>query len=214
MGTSSSGRRARGKGGSEPSGTESKPPRAKPRVNSRRKGVSFEEKIAREFRQIYDPPELLASLAEAAKAKGAGSVAAYRAILKTSRVRRSDQGRGAMEPDLVIQGCPLWLELQHARAVTPRGKLEQAERDAATAESSLRPVAVIHETGRWLTQAWMRFSTLLYLAGFDDLTDSEGEAIPLTEAPGAALAVMLDYEDLLARLRFREEVRCAAPEAD
>jgi hypothetical protein len=43
----------------------------------------------------------------------------------------------------------------------------------------------------------------------DDLTDSEGEVIPLTEAPGAALVVMIDYEDLLVRMRFREEVRCA-----
>lgn len=165
--------------------------------------------ISQDMRQIYDSPELLSKLATSSKVKGPGSVAAHRELLKGSRVRRSDQGRGALEPDVVIQDCPVWLELQDARNPTPLDKLAQAERDVRQTESSLLPVAVIHRTASKAIQAWMRFSTLLYLCGFDDLTDSEGGAIPLSQAPGATLTVCLDYEDLLARLRFREEVRCA-----
>lgn len=181
----------------------------KKRVNSRRKGVSFEEAVARDMRAIYDSSDLLERIEEAGKVRGKGSVAAHRELLKESRVRRSDQGKGALEPDVVIQDCPIWLELQCAKDPTPMAKLAQAERDVRQTGSSLRPVAVIHQSGSQSSQAWMRVATLLYLCGFDDLTDSEGGAIPLVEAPGAVLPVMLDYVDLLARLRFREEVRCA-----
>ena len=181
----------------------------KKRVNSRRKGVGFEEAVARDMRVIYDSSDLLEKIEAAGKMRGKGSVAAHRELLKESRVRRSDQGKGALEPDVVIQDCPVWLELQCSKAPTPMAKLLQAERDVRQTGSSLRPVAVIHPSGSQSSQAWMRVSTLLYLCGFDDLTDSEGQAIPLAEAPGAALPVMLDYVDLLARLRFREEVACA-----
>ena len=213
MVTSSSGK-TKAKGAPPKSGPESKPPRTKPRANSRVKGASFEKEIAREMRQVYDSSELLEKLEAAAKVKGKGSVGEHRELLKTSRVRRSDQGRGAMEPDLVIQDCPVWLELQDSRNPTPREKLAQAERDAKAAGSSLRPVAVVHKTGAKSIGAWMRVETLLYLCGFDDLTDSAGGVIPLSEAPGATLVTMIDYVDLLARLRFREEVRCAEPETD
>ena len=184
-------------------------PRPKPRANSRSKGVAFETSIAQDMRRIYDPPELLEKLEVAARVKGKGSVSAHRELLKESAVRRSDQGKGALEPDVVIQGCPLWLELQDARKPTPLEKLAQAERDVAQTGSRLRPVAVIHRTAARSIQAWMRCETLLYLCGFDDLTDSEGRVIPLSEAPGAAVVCMIDYEDLKEKLLFRRAVAIA-----
>jgi len=186
-------------------GNSPKKPRKKPRAESKLKGATFERRIAQDMRRIYDPPEYVTRL-EAMPTKGEGAISALQTLLKESRVRRSDQGRGAQEPDLVIRGCPLWLELQDARETTPMEKLEQAERDVRQVSSGLLPTAVIHRTGEQRIRAWMRFSTLLYLCGFDDLTDSAGGAIPLTASPGGNLVVMIDYEDLLERLRFREEV--------
>jgi hypothetical protein len=178
----------------------------KKRAQSRPKGNAFERRIAQDMRQIYDSSELLEKLAAAAKLKGKGATSAHRTLLKESRVRRSDQGRGALEPDLVIQGCPLWLELRDGREPMHYAKLAQAERDVEQTGSSLRPVAVVHRTGAKDIQAWMRAETLLYLLGFDDLTDSAGCVIPLSDAPGASVIVMIDYEELLERLRFRRDV--------
>ena len=156
----------------------------------------------------------MSKLEAAAKVKGKGASSAHRELLKESKVRRSDQGRGAVEPDVVIRGCPLWLELQDARQPAPLAKLAQAERDVRQTSSPLRPVAVVHKLASPQIQAWMRVETLLYLCGFDDLTNSEGGAIPLADAPGATVAVMIDYDELLERLRFRRDVEAAQGEDD
>lgn len=114
---------------------------------SRTKGASFERQIAQDMRAIYDPPELTARLAQLSAAKQQDQ---HREVLKQSRVRRSDQGKGALEPDLVIEGCPFWLELQHAAGsnFNPRKKWDQACLNVSQVKSPLIPVAICHQTGR------------------------------------------------------------------
>jgi hypothetical protein len=128
----------------------------------------------------------------------------HAALLKRSRVRRSDQGKGAMEPDLVIQDCPFWFELTHAANPQPMAKLEQAERDSQIAEGQWFPVAIVKKTHGTFIQAWMRTSTFLILCGFDHLTDSAGVDIPLSSAPNGNMPVMISYPDLISRLKAYE----------
>jgi hypothetical protein len=150
------------------------------------------------LREIFDPKSLLAELERAPTRK------AHAELLKQSRVRRSDQGKGAMEPDLVIRGCPLWLELTHAAKPDPMAKLEQAERDSQMARGQWFPVAIVKKTHGSFIQAWMRTATFLFLCGFDHLTDSAGVDIPLSSAPNGNMPVMISYADLMSRLKWHE----------
>lgn len=84
-------------------------------------------------------------------------------------MRRSDQGKGAKEPDLVIEGCPVWHELQRGADgyYNPIAKLEQGEHDASAIESDLWPVSVCAYTGSPTIVVCMRTRTLLLLQDFD-----------------------------------------------
>jgi hypothetical protein len=111
------------------------------------------------MRAIYDHPELLARLKMLAKTK---QNEAHREALKLSRVRRSDQGKGALEPDLVIDGCPFWMELQDAaNGYSPKKKLAQAIANVTQVRSHLMPLAICHQTGSPDTEVAMRVSDLM-----------------------------------------------------
>jgi hypothetical protein len=82
--------------------------------------------------------------------------------MKASRVRRSDQGKGALEPDLVIAGCPFWLELQDAGpgAYSPARKLAQAVANVGQVRSPLMPVAICHLRGSRSIEVAIRIQDL------------------------------------------------------
>jgi hypothetical protein len=111
------------------------------------------------MREIYDPPSLVQSLKES---QGKD----HSRLLKASKVRRSEQAKGAREPDLVVEGCPFWLELQDARAeaFSPLKKLEQAERDVIDTDSELWPASICHQTGSHEIQVCVRLGTLFAMA--------------------------------------------------
>lgn len=115
--------------------------------------------------------------------------------MKGSRVRRSDQARGAKEPDLVIEGCPCWLELQDASAAeyNPLRKLQQAETDVVESGSSLWPVSVCHQIKRQSIEACLRVKTFLALGDLE-LPDS---------MPGfyGQVPMIIDFERLKELLR-------------
>ena len=121
----------------------------------RRKGRSFEQRIASELRQLWPG----------------------------SDVHRASQAERAREPDVVIRHGPLlakllWLELQDARVPKPLEKLEQAEHDAP---SHRRCVVVWHKLGARSRQATMRHSTLVWLVdGLDQAVNSPLDGIPVT----------------------------------
>jgi len=108
-------------------------------------------------------------------------------MMKQSAVRRSDQGKGAKEPDLVIPPCPCWLELQDAtgHSYHPLRKLEQAERDVVQCGSDLLPVSICHQSKRQSIEVCMRVGTLLTLSGLS-LVNTNLEAL--------LFPVILDYE--------------------
>lgn len=108
-------------------------------------------------------------------------------------MRRSDQGKGAKEPDLVFDsGCPCWMELQNAAdgAYNPEGKLAQAERDIQELNSDLWPVAICRKTGSPKIEVCTRLWVLLMLMGL---------VIPNDQDEGQVV-VKFDYQDLLGLL--------------
>lgn len=162
---------------------------------SRTKGKRFEEKIARAMRDIFDSPELKAKMEHEAKGmelKAEGAQSRYRALQKMSRVRRSDQGRGAKEPDLVIQGCNCWMELRDAVDPRPAEKLLQAEGDVIEAGQIFKmwPVAITHKTGSPYTQVTMRAATFV---------------AQVAKHLGDDPLVTIDYEDFLKVLAKRDQ---------
>lgn len=100
---------------------------------SRTKGRAFEQDIARRLRARW--PHLT--------------------------VRRSQQGDKAYEPDVVVEGVPLWLECQCAAKPTSLVKLAQAERDVERFTETMLPVVVWRKSGERTTWATMRLGTLL-----------------------------------------------------
>jgi hypothetical protein len=163
---------------------------------ARAKGPAFERKIATDMRTIYDPPALTRQLAELhGQRKVPGKQAEYRALQKSSRVRRSDQGRGAKEPDLVIEGCPCWLELQDATGHS-YSPLLQAEKDVAEADSELWPVSVCHQSGRTSIESCLRLGTLVALTGVAELNmmTAESMLIPVIIDYGALKGMLERYE--------------------
>lgn len=114
-------------------------------------GKPFEQRVARLMREIYDPPELVAAIG-LAKGKDHAN------LLKKSSVRRGDQGRGAMEPDIVTPSN-WWFELQWAGRdhYRPMEKLKQAIRDVDDTNGQwFRPVAVCQLKGSPTITAYMR----------------------------------------------------------
>lgn len=160
------------------------------------KGPSFERLIASKLREVYDPPRLVEECQVAAKAR---QTAVLRELHKRSRVRRSDQGRGAQEPDLVVIGCPCWLELNHANDPRPLAKLAQAERDTIATESPLWPVVVWQKTRSKTINVTMRTWTLWQ---FGCLPSDQGR-LP-DEAIGNAV-ITTDLVAFLAMLRHWED---------
>jgi hypothetical protein len=133
------------------------------------------------MRAIYDLSELLTRLEMLAKTK---QQEAHREALKLSRVRRSDQGKGALEPDLVVDGCPFWMELQDAaKGYSPKKKLAQAIANVAQVRSHLMPLAICHQTGSPDTEVAMRFRDLA--AWWTGLTPEIGDP---------DFMVIIDYE--------------------
>ena len=129
---------------------------------SRAKGRAFEQKIARQLREIYDDAQLRHETQQALDEKNR---TLHNALLKQSNVRRSDQGKGAQEPDLVVQGCPCWFELYTGKSDVSRTKLQQAAKDVRDTRSPLLPVAVVHLLGKQKIAAVLRFDSLAKLVG-------------------------------------------------
>lgn len=103
---------------------------------SRRKGQTFERKIAKILRERF--PQF------------AGGI------------RRSIQSREAEESD--VTGIPgLWLELQHAAVPTPNLKLIQAIRDVVEADVNRLPVAITHKTRTKSIEVTMRAEDLVWM---------------------------------------------------
>lgn len=130
-------------------------------AKSQQKGKAFERKIATALRQIYDPPELRMELERLAKAR---KVKERRELMKQSAVRRSDQGKGACEPDIVVRGCPCWVECQDAWDSRPHTKYTQAVRDVQQTGSPLWPTAVCHRSRESRITVWMALPHLAQLA--------------------------------------------------
>jgi hypothetical protein len=177
----------------------------KKRAQSGPKGDAFERRIAQKLREVYDPPELLAEIAKATKEK---RVKDRTVLLKRSRVRRSEQSKGAREPDVVVKGCPCWIECQDAATnhFTPLEKYAQAERDVDETDqwASLWPVAVCHKTGEHKIGVWIAFHHLVLLANIQPLLNVDGEPGPLNLfSKGFELEqpVRIDIEDFLTLLR-------------
>jgi len=134
----------------------------------RRKGHDFERDIARRLRARW--PHLT--------------------------VRRSQQGDKAYEPDVVVEGVPLWLECQCAAKPAPLAKLEQAERDVERFAERPHPIVVWRKSGERTTRVTMATGTLLETCGW-----SGWESSSPSEAH-ASVAVTLDFELWLAAVNL------------
>lgn len=112
--------------------------------------------------------------------------------LKTSKVRRGEQGKGAREADVIVDERRWWFELQHADKFQPLKKLEQAEKDIRERadDDGWYPIAICLQTGRHTTWAMMRAYTFVLLT-----TGRMIEEVSVRDAP-----VMIRYEDLLVAL--------------
>ena len=104
---------------------------------SRRSGHDFEREVANRYRERFaDEPWI-------------------------GKIRRSDQGFGAAEPD--VTGIPgIWTECQHAAdsSWSPTLKLEQAIRDS---KGAALPVAITRRKGHRTVSATLRLSDLCSL---------------------------------------------------
>lgn len=146
-------------------------------ASQRTKGHNFERAIANAFRKRW--PHL------------------------ADRIRRSQQAHQAFEPDVVIEGVPLWVECQCSRKPTPMAKLEQAEGDIARCAIDMVPVAVWRKSGERSAKATMRWWALAESTGCD-MPDSMDDRL---------LVVTVDFDEWLDRVdlewvteRFGKEV--------
>lgn len=138
----------------------------------RRKGHNFERAVATKLREAFP----------------------------NATVRRSDQGYGAHEPDVVVQGAGLadhvWWECNTGFSPQPLAKLEQAEFDAVAASVRVGvwfPVVAWRKTGSREALATMRYGTLLYL---------EQSGFPQT-AVDAVMAVTVSLDSLISLLKVK-----------
>jgi len=176
-----------------------KPPKTCPRckgtgkvksgAQSGPKGKAFERAIGRDLRAIYDGPDWCAHYDSLSKREQI-------VMLKSSRVRRGEQGRGAREADLCVEDRTWWFELNHSNEPRPLAKLEQAERDIEHRGEvgNWLAVAVTHKTNSPMTLATMRGRAFCYLA-----TGRFPEPGPADTAP-----VTFPYPVLLDLLRLEE----------
>lgn len=160
---------------------------------AREKGRAFEQKIARDLRLIFDGPSWIKHHEELTPRQRV-------AHLKTSRVRRGEQGRGAREGDIVVEERTWWFELQHTNAIhfNPETKLLQGERDIAqrAEQDKWYAISVCLQTGCRTTWCAMRLKTLLLLATGKFAADVHEETL------GAI--VRIPYDDLLTMLAVDE----------
>lgn len=170
--------------------------RARAGRRARNKGREFEELIARDLRKVYDNPALLRRMEFCLSKKDR---AGHRALLKTSRVRRTRQADGAVQSDLNVVDCEWWFELSTAKNVRPVKKLKQAEDDVAMVESHRTPIVITREKGAKSIQATMRINTLNCL-----LIGTRDSGIPGYDPMQSKLVVQIDYLDLLDELKAYE----------
>lgn len=114
---------------------------------------------------------------------------AYRERWPDRVVRRALQAEKAHEPDVVVEGLPLWTECCCADSRSALSKLMQAERDCLHRLHELCPVVVWRKTGAKTTQVTMRLATL---------ASTLGSAPPPHRASG--LPVTLDFREWLAEV--------------
>ncbi len=93
---------------------------------------------------------------------------AYRKRWPDRVVRRSIQSHQAFEPDVVVEGVPLWTECQHATNASPLVKLAQAERDVRSVTEPIYPVVVWRKTGGRTINVTMRLGSMLSMVVADD----------------------------------------------
>lgn len=126
-----------------------------------------------------------------------------RSSFPDATVRRSDQGFGAYEPDVVIEGNAspllksLWIECQCSRKPTPLDKLCQAERDAKAIWRV--PVCIWRMHGARTGYATMRLGRVFAMhnaQGLSGLTALAPVTMPLasflamlSDAPGCRLSL-------------------------
>lgn len=158
---------------------------------SRLKGKTFEAEIARDLRDVFDPPGLVKKLVDASRFPKL-----HRELLKRSRVRRARQSEGAKHSDVVVEDCAWWFELSTSKGVSPTRKLAQAEKDIYDTGSDQLPIVITREKGRQSIQVTVRMGTLMAL--YELFTPA-----PLTQRE-KDVVVQIDYPDLIDRLRWNE----------
>jgi hypothetical protein len=121
-------------------------------------------------------------------------------MLKSSRVRRGEQGKGAREADLCVEDRTWWFECQHATGTRPLAKLEQAERDIRHKNEVGKWLAmsITHETSCRTINVCMRGRSFVYLA-----TGRFPQPGPVDDAP-----VIFPYPTLLELLKLEETREC------
>lgn len=120
----------------------------------------------------------------------------YRETWPSATVRRSSQGDGAHEPDVVVEGdAPhvirrLWSECQHAAVPTPLIKLTQAERDVAASPTKVGiPIVVWRKTGNRTSYVTTRLWTFFALGLATVAIDAE------------EMTVTIDLAEFLAAMK-------------
>lgn len=122
--------------------------------------------------------------------------AAIRARFPHLTVRRSLQSHQAFEPDVVVEGVPLWLECFCGAKPNPLAKLAQAERDVERFTTPMYPAVVWRKSGSQTTYATMRLETLLCTMGMGALVTMP-ELVVTVEFDGWLCA--LDMPELRAK---------------
>lgn len=153
------------------------------------KGKAFERKIGRDLREIYDGADWCAHYDSLSKREQV-------VMLKSSRVRRGEQGKGAREADLCVEDRTWWFELEHANDSRPLSKLEQAERDIEHKGEVGKwlAVAVTHKTNSPTTFATMRGRSFVYLVTGRFPAPSAADTAPVT-FPYPVLLELLQLEE-------------------
>lgn len=145
----------------------------------RRKGHSFERRIAREYRTVFNPPE---------------------------RVRRGRQTHRADEPDVVVDYAPLWTECGHGAVMNPLTKLKQAEKEARVAGkyNSNWSIVAVTRRNRAAIRVTMRLETLMRLqaAGWSCQAPGHDGMLRVLEMP-----VHIEWSDYLELLRSQPWAR-------
>jgi hypothetical protein len=153
------------------------------------KGKAFERQIGRDLRLIYDGADWCGHYDGLNKREQV-------VMLKSSRVRRGEQGKGAREADLCVAERTWWFELCDENEPRPVAKLEQAERDIEHKGEVGKwlAVAITHKTRSPTIYATMRGRSFVYL-----VTGRFPQPGPVDDAP-----VTFQYTTLLELLQLEE----------